>query len=764
MQRPLSSRVSALLDRSLRDVATHPWVAIVVRGLNREITRLTVLLFLVLYVVHPFLSRAFFGSWDAIWYNHLLNDVLRQARAGIFPIYVGQSEFSWNGFPIVRIPYFLYLGAFIDLLTGRHFDPIAIQHLTVITTALAAAFVLYYLLVALEPTLRWESVALSILYLTCPGVLALAYTTDQYTSWMTLPYLPTLIYGIIRLIRRDDYWASLIIGGSLSLLWMSHAPIALWATMATGLSLALTAIFTRRVLSTIGKSFVATSAFALLSSWYFVSVFALGLAIPRPGTREAVSTSSFFTPVNPVFIAATLKQLHAVMPGVFLPVPEPPGGMVAFQLGYSLWLLLLLSLWVATRRFDVSLTTLLACVGSFMVLLYPIPHVTSFAWRHLPSVIQITKFWPMQRFYVIVAAFCCFLGLFFLKRRNGIPPFARSFLPVLLIGLGLWSLVEAKKFLNWGHRKATWSHSRSVPLSEHVKLWFSCLPGARCYKEDYSDPVLENRLLDASNLTARASNRESVILQSQRLEDQAIQFAQSVLLSCHNGNCRFTDEEGALRGKDIVLPVLKLRMQPNKKYMLRFRFRSSGYKGMFQLIGDRFLREYWNPDQGMKEIPLWTSDPNGKEITLRFSGIFIGACSKEIDNCWAELQSISFGTYEHASLPIKVSSLMPYSAKVEVDQPAFLETHRLYLPGYQATVNGLTVSVARSPEGMTMIPLNPGKNEVRLDYRGTPAMRYAFVLTTVSWCGILGVVLMMWTRKRWRRYRGKMKGALSPGL
>lgn len=754
----------AFVRRPLRHVATHPLIATLMRLLNHEGMRLAVLVSGVLFILHPFMSTAFFGGYDAIWYNVLLHDVLIQTRAGIFPVYVGQSDFHWNGFPVVRIPYFLYLGALLDLLTGRRFDPIVIQHLTVVATGLTAALLFYLVLVNLEPTLRWESVALSLLYLMCPGVLGLAYTTDQYTSWMTLPYLPTLVYGIIRLIRRDDYWASLTIGGSLSLLWMSHAPIALWATMATGLSLALTAIFTRRVLSTIGKSFVAISAFALLSSWYFVSVFTLGLERKGRGAAEAAGISTFFAPASPTFIAKILEQLQAVMPGVFLPVPDPPEGMVAFQLGYSLWLLVLLSLWVATRRFDVSLVTLLACVGSFVILLYPIPHVTSFAWHHLPGVITITKIWPMQRFYVIVAAFCCFLGLFFFRRRNRIPPFARSFLPVLLIGLGLWSLLEAEKFLSWGRRKATWGVSRSVPLSEHVKLKASCLPGARCYAKHYSDPVLENRLLDATFLTARASNRESAILQSQRLRDQTIQFAQSALLSCHNGNCRFTEEEGSLHGKDIFLPVLKLRMQPDKRYMLRFRFRSSGYKGMFQLIGERFLREYWNPGLGTEEIPLWTSDPNGKEITLRFIGKFIGACSKEIDNCWAELRSISFGAYEHASLPVQVSSLMPYSAEVEVDQPAFLETHRLYLPGYHATVNGVTVSVARSPEGMTMIPISSGRNEVTLDYAGTPAMRYAFVLSTVSWCGVLGAVGMVWARKRRRRFQGKVKGALSAEL
>jgi hypothetical protein len=282
------------------------------------------------------------------------------------------------------------------------------------------------------------------------------------------------------------------------------------------------------------------------------------------------------------------------------------------------------------------------------------------------------------------------------------------------------------------------------------------LPGARCYAEDYYDPVLENRVLDANSVALRASNRESVTLQPLRLRDHDVQSG-GVSLSCHNDNCYFTIKKGALPGTDNIVPLLKVRIQPNKRYMLGFRYSFAGYKGMFQLVGENFLREYRPPDQGVKKIPLWTSDPKGKEVTMRF----IGHCSKVDEDCSVELRALSVGTYEHANLPIKISSLIPYSASVEVDGSATLETNRLYLPGYHAMVNGVAVSVARSPDGMTMIPLTSGKNEITLDYTGTPAMRFAFLVSTVSWFALLGVAGMVWVRKQWRRYDGKTKRAFS---
>lgn len=758
-QRPLSSRMLAFLHRSLRYVATHPWVAILLRRLNHEGMRLAVLVSGVLYILRPFMSKAFFGAADATWYNFQLHDVLMQIQSGIFPVYVGQGEFHWNGFPIARSPYFYYLGILVYLLTGRHLDPIVIQHLTVVTTGLTAALLLYLLLVNIEPTLRWESVALSLLYLTCPGVLGLVYTTDQYTSWMTLPYLPSLTYGIIRLIRNNDYLASLIIGVSLSLLWMSHPPIALWATIATSLALVFTAILTRRIFSTVRRSLVSFLIFALLSSWYFVSVFSMGLGTTSLSSAKPFSISSLFNFAGPAFIVDTLREIHAVMPGVFLPVSNPPAGMTAFQLGYSLWLLGLLSLWMATRYFDISLITLLVCTLSFIGLLYPIPYVTSFIWHHLPRIVEITQIWPMQRLYVIVAALSCFLGLISIRRCTEITALPRSFLLIMLTALSIWSSAEATKFLEWGRRKATWTNSKSILLSENVRLGYSFLPGARSYSEDYYDPVLENRVLDASNPALRTSNLESVTLQPLQLGDHDVQSG-GISVSCHNDNCSLGLKGGPFPATDSILPLLNVRIAPNKRYILSFRHSFKGYKGTFQLVGENFLREYRLSDQGVKKIPLWTSEPGGKELTLRF----IGSCSKADEHCSAEFQSISVGTYEHTSLPIKISSLIPYSALIEVKAPVFLETHRLYFPGYHASVNGNAVPVARSPEGMAMIPLTPGQNNVTMEYAGTPLMRLAFWVSTISWVGLWGVPGIVWIRNRVRRPYQEIKEASASRL
>jgi hypothetical protein len=92
-----------------------------------------------LWLTRSFLSPAFYGAGDAQTYANMTADMQEQVRAGVFPVFVGQSEYQFNGaiYPVRIAPAFHYLGAFLDAATLRALDPDALQNLLLATLGAA---------------------------------------------------------------------------------------------------------------------------------------------------------------------------------------------------------------------------------------------------------------------------------------------------------------------------------------------------------------------------------------------------------------------------------------------------------------------------------------------------------------------------------------------------------------------------------------------------------------------------------------------------
>jgi len=86
-----------------------------------EFLRLTLLAAVALLIAQPYFSPRLIGTGDALWYHHLLADAVTQFRAGVFPVFVGQSDYSFNGavYPLRAAPYYQYLAIGLDLITGQ---------------------------------------------------------------------------------------------------------------------------------------------------------------------------------------------------------------------------------------------------------------------------------------------------------------------------------------------------------------------------------------------------------------------------------------------------------------------------------------------------------------------------------------------------------------------------------------------------------------------------------------------------------------------
>ena len=124
------------------------------RGDRRaEVARLLLLAAVATWLLHPFATTRQIGAGDALWYANMLADFVTQLRAGVFPIFVGQTDYAFNGavYPLRVAPFYQHLAGVLDLLTGRQLGIFALQHLCVLVVGYAGIFSSYLALNALAP-------------------------------------------------------------------------------------------------------------------------------------------------------------------------------------------------------------------------------------------------------------------------------------------------------------------------------------------------------------------------------------------------------------------------------------------------------------------------------------------------------------------------------------------------------------------------------------------------------------------------------------
>jgi hypothetical protein len=678
------------------------------RWLKTEAARRIVLGTAVLALVHPYLSNRFIGTADAKFYAEAMQDFLAQIKAGIFPVWISQTDIAPYGtvFPFRMSSYHFYLGALLNGLTGGTLNAYAVQHLALVLSAFGGAFAMYAALTALARSLRWESAALAFLYVACPGWLAALYGGDMYFTFMALPWLALVAYAIVRTFRQDDLWSFGLLGVALAMVWFAHSPVGFWASIAAGASqIARLAINgpSRRDFARLGLTVVI---FAVLSAGLFVSLADVRI------TGEQLDPSEL-----------VLSNLRGVAPAVFLPVSASADRLSDFQLGYSLQLLLLAAA-CFTRTRAGERWTLVGIAAGLLMLIYPIPGLTSAVWHRMPYLVtNITNVWPMQRICPVVAALVPFAVL---------PALAASAHPrlrrALLASLCLWSSFEAVKFVRRGYRvtrteEATrvdskienspmlpaWS-AYAPPLSEEVPLIGRV-----------NDPRLLNRLLDAKTKIELVSNFGLAAGCGARVPPDAV-FAGAVPL-----------DVGAMR----VLPAITLRS--GQRYQLTLYFASDAPAGILQLLtldpDPPFYQEIRigaNDARPPITATVWTSEPNDVPRTF----IFRPDVPADATVPRPHFVAFHLQSYSAAALPIRVTSLAPYAATVDAPRACYLETHRLFVRGYCATVNGHPAAVSESPRHFAMLPLPPGRDEVRLDYVAPPAVRAAYWFSFAAWAGL----------------------------
>ena len=204
-------------------------------------------------------------------------------------------------------------------------------------------------------------------------------------------------------------------------------------------------------------------------------------------------------------------------------------------------------------------------------------------------------------------------------------------------------------------------------------------------------------------------------------------------------------------GRDVNTVVFTARIEPKKRYLLAFRIFNHGYqidlhtsgKNLFRVCRGQPTPFVYSKSDEIHATPIWTSGNEPIDVSVSL----IGSCLEA--ECSAEFVQEGFGQYDEQGLPIKLSSMMPYAVEVSADRNVSVETYKMYLPGYEATVNGRAAKVLKSPEGNAMVAIPAGRSVVELQYRGTKPMRVSWWISLLGWACTVGWLL---DRTRLRRF------------
>jgi hypothetical protein len=680
------------------------------RGDRRaEAARLLLLAAVATWLLHPFATTRQIGAGDALWYANMLADFVTQLRAGVFPIFVGQTDYAFNGavYPLRVAPFYQHLAGVLDLLTGRQLGVFALQHLSVLFVGYAGIFSSYFALNSLAPGQRWSAAGLAILYLSCPGLLGTIYTQDLYMTWMTIPFVPWAVYGIARPFIEDSLKTQIILGAALAALWWAHAPIALWLTLIAVAAQGLRIVVLHRTRAHVGRAFWGGVTLVLLAHYPFVSL---------------ASLQTGAAPATDILPRAHLiaEHIRDVFPGVVLPISTHARVLSDLQLGYALWLVLTFGTGLALKTRRPHLIALTLAGAGLLLLILPVPG-NAWVWDHLPETLKrLTYYWPMQRFYLIIAALAAGAGISALAAGMELKANVTRRLRILLLIACGWSLWESRQYVAAGRERTASAEitaqnlrPENRPTMNHAYGLFPALPAY--FSHGVMDPRAEARLLDHTTLAVLPATPSTT------------EPALTPLRGTVDAN------------PGVVLLSPSLTLQPGLRYALEFVFAPKSYVGILQLSGRTFFREYALPQSGEalafgSEAPhspilsLWTTASEPETITLRFI-----PTDGTAPQTFAAFADIRLREINDTTTAVNVTAQLPFRATVLATQPAWLETPRMYQAGYRATVDSSATSIKKSPQGLTMIELQPGAQTIMLTYQAPHLVRLSYTMSLLLW-------------------------------
>lgn len=680
----------------------------------RELACGAAVLGLALTVMNPLLRTTATGAGDSYHYALQAADFVTQLRAGVFPVLVGQSVYGFNGniHTLRTAPYYVHLCGAVDFLMWHRLTAFALENLVVVLSALAAAAAAYLVIRALAPASRVGAALLAMLYITAPGVTGPILGRDMYATFMIMPWLPLVVLGLVNSFRPGAALGALALAtGAFALVWYAHPPSGILLTpLVTGAGLWRLIRGPERGVFLVG-AIAATAAFFVLTGYLFYSVGSMELGY----VAKALSNST--QPFGQEFVQ--------LWPGILAPITADGRASTDLQPGYAVLALAGLT-WALLRRNRPAAWVLAVAFVGYLAACLPWDPVT-FVWARLPErFIPVLQPWPHQRIMPILTVIAIMggaLSLAVLRERG--PAWQRASLVLLAVAVA-WNLHELGKFTALAPPQARLAPAMERPLpadnvvlTRSSYLLFGFYPGY--YSHGYMDPASETRLLDP--------------------ERQQPVLANDAYLLAH------TAPEGSWR--DLAQPA-RFPLRPGAGCVLEFTFSRPDAVGEIIVASGLMHRVYALPRAG--EPLAFGSLPESRHTLLVTPGSHDGKLLDVHTSVPGVAVRLHF--YDETMLPLRVKSLVPFDVETRTDAPGLVETPRVFIPGYRATVNGRETPVSRSPEGLVMVPVPAGASEVRVDYPGPRGLQAAFFVSLLGLVAWPAATWFCFRRCRWQSLPG----------
>lgn len=720
-----------------------PVLALAVQGRSglgwAEGARVGLLFGLSLGVASPFLTNRGIGAGDALNYAEAVADGVIQIRAGVLPVYVGQSEYAFNGrvHPLRTAGYFTYATGLLDVLVRHRLSFWGLQNLLLAASLTGAGFSAYFCLRKLATVGPWTALALAGIYLLSPGLLAPAYGMDLYMTVTTAPYLPIVLLALTRCLADRGFGAMSLLAIGLAACWLMHSPVAVWLTLGCLLAL-LVGLAAQRPR---WRDLLVLPAAALLGAALCGYGFAASMTI------DPQLTPTTYARTAPGFVNSVTSMTKMAFPDSLRPVSQHGNTLGDFQLGYAEWILLGCGLWLTLRRRAGMAGAIGTMILFYAIVTMPVPWLNRKLWEILPnSVSGMTNLWPMQRIYTLLSVTIVFFAALVWPRfeRLGLHVAA---VVLVMAGLG-WSGWEAWHFIRHGlatavspERNAALQHPENVDLTINsyaflsFPSWFS--PGPM-------DPEHGLRLRSNNDMGVLASNWT----------------AGRIFPPVAAGRLRIGRAEG-----DAHHLEPRLTLESGKRYRLRFQFLTKRMDALLHLRGETMWRDQVLPsyagaagfgmDPGNNpELVLYTTSPRTEHVELILDNL-TGTKWE-----WTDFAEFTLEEIDRAALPFQLVSLVPQLVvRIDAAQAGWLETPRMYIQGYEARVDGKPAAVVQSPESLAAVAVPEGRHTVEMSYPGSPLLRRTFYLALWSWVAVVGWFVV---RALWRTIGGGRAPAANP--
>jgi hypothetical protein len=300
----------------------------------------------------------------------------------------------------------------------------------------------------------------------------------------------------------------------------------------------------------------------------------------------------------------------------------------------------------------------------------------------------------------------------------------------LLLALVVWGLVQAAPFMRRGwnvtaSRTRTENHFRPENFVLE-RFCYDLLQPPAYLTYGRVDPWLQARVLDVNENVVIGPDETARLMESagaQRLRMTARDLASDPVWA-------------------ILAPTITVG--PQERLLLRFEFQPKvNYAGWLIWSSTHGYREYHLPDAGLA-LAFGAEAPNSRVVVLGNSGdtaeTYRLTYSRQAGNTVGGkddlLANVIVSRYDPARAAVRVDEFMPvYRVTATLPATGWIETSRVWLPGYRATLDGKTVELRRSHRGLAMAAAGAGLHRLELRYVGTTTLWLALAVSALTWIG-----------------------------